>query len=67
MKLQYLAVIFILIIMPIIIVFSEYLNTEMTIVKTEETYNRSLLNSTQDAIKAFQIKQLINLYEKEKK
>ena len=39
MKIQYLAVIFIIIIMPIIIVFSEYLNTQMTMIKTEQGYD----------------------------
>ena len=55
MKIQYLAVLFIIIIMPIIIVFNEYLNTQITIVMKEETYNNRLLNSTYDAIKALQI------------
>lgn len=62
MKIQYLAVIFIIILMPFIIVFSEYMNTQMTIIKTEEIYDSKLLNSTYDAIKAFQLNTLNSTY-----
>ena len=55
MKIQHLAVIFIIIIMPIIIVFSEYTNTQMGIIKTEIEYDQKLLNATYDTIKAFQL------------
>ena len=55
MKIQHLAVIFILIMMPIIIVFNEYLNNQITVVNTEATYDARLLNSTYDAVKAFQL------------
>ena len=55
MKIQYLAVIFVIIIMPIIIVFSEYMSTQISIVNTETEYDQRLLNSTYDAIKAFQL------------
>lgn len=55
MKLQHLSVIFILIIMPIIIVLSEYMNTKIAIIKTKEIYDEKLLNSTYDAIKGFQM------------
>ena len=55
MKIHHLAVIFILIMLPIIIVFSEYLNAQITIVNTEAIYDARLLDSTYDAIKAFQL------------
>lgn len=55
MKLQYLTVIFILIIMPIIIVYSTYLDTQVSIIRQEASYDSSLYNSTYDAIKSFQI------------
>lgn len=55
MKIQYLAVIFIIIIMPIILVFSEFLSTQINIIKTEESYDAKLLNSTYDCIKALQL------------
>lgn len=55
MKIQHLAVIFIIIIMPIVIVFSEYMNTQIKFIKIDETYDKRLLNSTYDAIKSFQL------------
>ena len=62
MKIQYLAVIFIIIIMPIIIVFSEYLNTQMTMIKTEQGYDSKLFDSTHDSLKAFQINTINSMY-----
>ena len=62
MKIQYLAVIFIIIIMPIIIVFSEYLNTQMTMIKTEQGYDARLFDSTHDSLKAFQINTINSMY-----
>ena len=55
MKIQYLAVIFIIIIMPIILVFSEFLGTQINIIKIEESYDAKLFNSTYDCIKALQL------------
>ena len=55
MKIHYLAVIFIIIIMPIMIVFSEYMNNQITIINTEKSYERKLRDSTYDSIKAFQL------------
>ena len=55
MKLPHLIIIFVLIMMPIVIVSSEYINTQLNIMKTEELYDSRLLNSTYDATKAFQI------------
>lgn len=55
MKIHYLAVIFIIIIMPMVIVFSEYMNNQITIINTEVAYDTRLRNSTYDAIKAFQL------------
>lgn len=60
MKIQYLAVIFIIIIMPITIVFSEYINNQITTVQTENSYDAKLLNSTYDAIKAYQLNTINN-------
>ena len=62
MKIQYLAVIFIIIIMPIIIVFSEYLNTQVNIVGIEQTYDERLFDSTHDSIKAFQLNTINSMY-----
>ncbi len=60
MKIQYLAVIFIIIIMPITIVFSEYINNQIKTIEIENTYNARLLDSTQDAIKAYQLNTVNN-------
>ncbi len=62
MKIQYLAVIFILIIMPIVIVFSEYINNQITTIRTENIYDAKLLDSTYDAIKAYQLNTINNVY-----
>ena len=62
MKIQYLAVIFIIIIMPIIIVFSEYLNTQVNIVGIEQKYDERLFDSTHDSIKAFQLNTINSMY-----
>ncbi len=55
MKLQHLTVIFILIIMPIIIVYSTYLDTQVSIINQEANYDSGLYTATYDAIKAFQM------------
>ena len=62
MKLQYLAVIFVIIIMPMIIVFSEYMNTQIGIIKTEQIYDAKLFDSTHDAINAFKINTINSTY-----
>ena len=62
MKIQGLAIIFIIIIMPITIVLSEYVNNKITIAKTELEYNTRLLNSTYDAIKAYQLNTINNAF-----
>lgn len=62
MKIQSLAIIFIIIIMPITIVLSEYVNNKLTIAKTELEYNTRLLNSTYDAIKAYQLNTVNNAF-----
>ena len=60
MKLQGLAIIFIIIIMPITIVFSEYVNNRITTEITELDYNTKLLNATYDSIKAYQLNTVSN-------
>ncbi len=60
MKLQSLAVIFIIIIMPITMVLSEYINNKIKTQETELLYNTRLLNSTYDAIKAYQLNTINN-------
>ena len=50
MKLESLTVIFLIIIIPIELVFSQYLNTKINTEKKELLYNTRLLNSTYDAL-----------------
>ena len=62
MKIQSLAIIFIIIIMPISIVLSEYVNNQIETKQTELLYNTRLLNSTYDAIKAYQLNTVNNSF-----
>lgn len=62
MKIQSLAIIFIIIIMPISIVLSEYINNKITTEQTELVYHTRLLNSTYDAIKAYQLNTVNNAF-----
>ena len=62
MKIQSLAIIFIIIIMPITIVLSQYIDNRITTEVTELEYNTRLLNSTYDSIKAYQINTINNSF-----
>lgn len=62
MKIQSLAIIFIIIILPISLVLSEYLRTQIETKQNEQTYDRKLLNSTYDAIKAYQLNTVNNAF-----
>ena len=62
MKLEGLAIIFLIIVLPIIIVLSDYVNKKTSIIKQELVYDNRLLGSTRDAIKAFQINNINNSY-----
>ena len=55
MKLESLSIIFLIIIIPITMVLSEYVNNRITTEKLELQYNTKLLNATYDAIKTYQI------------
>jgi len=62
MKLQYLAVIFVVIIVPIAIVMSQYLQTQIDTIVLQTAYAKSLDNATYDASKAFQINSINNKF-----
>ena len=62
MKLQDLAIIFILIIIPIYIVISTYTNNQIDIIKLQAKYTTNLNNATHDTLKAFQTNTLNNKY-----
>lgn len=55
MKIQSLAVIFIIIILPISIIISAYTQNQITTLRLQTSYDYKLDNATYDAIKAFQI------------
>lgn len=55
MKLQNLTVIFIIIILPIILMMSLYINTGLKTIKYQTLYDEGLLTATHDAIYAFEL------------
>ena len=63
MKLQNFAVIFIVIILPISLVVSEYTGNLITVANKQAEYDSTLLNSTYDSVRAYQMNTLNNNYE----
>lgn len=55
MKIQELAIIFVIIILPISILLSEYTQFQIQTIKTQTEYDSKLTTATYDAIKAFQL------------
>lgn len=55
MKFQYLAVIFVIIILPITLVMSFYMQTQIDVMDRQNEYRAKLSDATYDAVKAFQI------------
>ena len=62
MKIQHLAIIFIIIILPISMVISNYIELEIDTISLQTTYSRKLQTATYDAIRAFQLNTLNNKY-----
>ena len=62
MKIQQLAVVFIIIILPIALLVSEYTNNNIKVLQKQAEYNDILLSSTNDAVRAFQMNTLNNGY-----
>ena len=62
MKLESLIIIFVIIIIPMTLVLSEYTNNRITTAKLELQYNTKLLDATYDAVRAFQINNVKNSY-----
>ena len=54
MKLQDLSIIFCIIIIPVMLILSSYIDTQMKTINLQGTYDTKLVNSTHDAIVAFQ-------------
>lgn len=55
MKIQGLAIIFIIIVVPITIVIGEYANVQIETLRLEQSYDSKLITATHDALSAFQI------------
>lgn len=62
MKIQYLAVIFVIIVLPISLVISLYTGNLIKVSNTEAAYNRLLFNATHDAVRTYQMNTLDNTY-----
>ena len=60
MKIQSLAVIFIIIVLPISLVLNEYTRTRIKTLSYQSDYDSKLIDSTYDALKAYQINALNN-------
>ena len=62
MKLQHIAVMFILIIVPISMVMASYIQNQIDAITLQIAYDSSLINATYDAVKAFQLNTTNNKY-----
>ena len=62
MKIQYIAVIFVVIILPIAMVMSSYIGAQIDTITLQTEYTTKLTEATYDAIKAFQINTVNNRY-----
>lgn len=65
MKLQNFSVIFIVIILPIALVLSIYTGNLISVANQQSSYDSILLNSTYDAVRAYQMNTLQNSYDAE--
>lgn len=62
MKLQHIIIIFVIIIVPISIVLSAYINAHIKTIEYQTMYDNILINATYDGIKAFQLNTANNMY-----
>lgn len=62
MKLQYIAVIFVIIIMPISLVMASYIQNQIDAITLQTAYDKNLITATYDAILAFQLNTTNNKY-----
>lgn len=60
MKLQHVAVIFVIIIVPLTMVLSTYINTEIKTIRYTSKYDAFLIDATYDALKAYQLNSFNN-------
>lgn len=62
MKIQHIAIIFIIIILPIALTMNMYINSQIDTITLQMNYNDTLTKSTYAAVKAFQINTVNNRY-----
>lgn len=62
MKIQHLAIIFVVIILPISIVLSEYTSAQINTIRLQTSYTNSLTAATYDMMKSFQINTVNNRF-----
>lgn len=62
MKIQYLAVIFVVIMVPISLALSTYIQTQVDTISLQTSYKSKLYDATYDAVTAFQINTVNNKY-----
>ena len=62
MKIQYLAIIFVIIIVPISLIMSSYIQNQIDAIQMQADFDRNLINATYDAVKGFQINTTNNKY-----
>jgi len=62
MKIQHLAIVFVVIMIPISFVLSTYVNSQITAITMQAQYDTRLYNATYDAVKAFQINTINNKF-----
>ena len=62
MKIQHLAIIFIIIILPISMVISYYVNAQIKTIQQQELYDSKLVTATYDSVRSFQLNTINNMY-----
>lgn len=62
MKLQHIAILFVLIIVPISLVMASYIQNQIDAITLQTAYDSSLISATYDAMKAFQLNTTNNMY-----
>lgn len=62
MKLQHLTIIFVIIVVPISLVLSMYINTQIKTINNQTKYDNMLINATYDGVKAFKLNTANNMY-----
>lgn len=62
MKLQHIAIIFAIIVIPITLILSAYIGTQIDTASLQQSYNTKLMDATHDAVVAFELNTANNIY-----